>query len=141
MRRVGGLIGAVLAAGITAYPAAAKADLFSSLSYGVHASTTGDGITLEKPLLYDFSVRVTTSALSVSQQFSYDGHPYTTTTRYNNYGLIADYRPYGGRSRISGGLVFGNDRVDNIARPDTAMLRVGNGIYPVSGTGTVSARL
>jgi hypothetical protein len=126
---------------LVAVPAAARADLFSSVSAGVHVSTIGHGITLEKPLLYDFSVRITTGSLSVSQQSTYDTTSYTTTTRYSNVGVIADYRPYAGRYRISGGLVFGNDRVDNIARPDTATLRVGNGIYPVSGTGTVSARL
>ncbi len=116
MRRVAGPLGVALAVGIAALPTVARADLFSSLSYGVHASTIGDGITLEKPLLYDFSVRVTTGALSVSNQSSYDGTPYVTTTRYNNFGVIGDFRPYGGRYRISAGLVFGSDRIDNIAR-------------------------
>jgi hypothetical protein len=132
---------ASFAVALAALPAAARADLFSSVSYGVHASTVGDGITLEKPLLYDFSLRVTTGALSVSQQFSYDGNPYTTTTRYNDFAVIGDYRPYAGRYRISGGLVFGNDRIDSVARAEAATLRVGNGVYPVSGTGTVSARV
>ena len=122
-------------------PAAARADLFSSVSYGVHASTIGHGITLEKPLLYDFSVRVTTGTLSVSQEFRYDGNPYTTTTRFSNVGVIGDFRPYGGRYRISGGLVFGNDRIDSVARDVAAQIRVGNGLYPVSGTGTVDARV
>jgi len=138
MRR---LAAASFAVALAAVPAAARADLFSSVSYGVHASTTGHGVTLEKPLLYDFSVRVTTNTMSISQQFSYDDNPYTTTTRYNDFALIADYRPHAGRYRISGGLVFGNDDVGNVARADTALLRVGNGIYPTAGTGTVTTHL
>jgi hypothetical protein len=138
MRR---LAAASFAVALAAAPASARADLFSSVSYGVHASTTGHGITLEKPLLYDFSVRVTTNTMSVSQQFSYDRNPYTTTTRYNDFAVIADYRPHAGRYRISGGLVFGNDNVQNVARADNAVLRVGNGIYPTTGTGTVTSRL
>ncbi|MBV8580155.1 MAG: hypothetical protein JOZ86_05920 [Candidatus Eremiobacteraeota bacterium] len=138
MRR---LVAAAFAAALAALPAAARADLFSSVSYGVHVSTIGDGITLEKPLLYDFSVRVETGALSVSQQFSYDKNPYTSTTRYQNYAVIGDYRPYAGRYRISAGLVFGNDGVDNVSRDVAALVRVGNGIYPVSGTGTITARV
>jgi hypothetical protein len=141
MRRVAGLLGAFLAVGIAACPTAVQADLFSSLSYGVRASTIGDGITLEKPLLYDFSVRVTTGALSITNQSSYDGTPYTTTTRYNNFGVIGDFRPYGGRYRISGGLVFGNDRIDNIARPQSALIQVGNGLYSSAGAGQVLARV
>jgi hypothetical protein len=136
-----GLAAASFVLALVAMPAVARADLFSSVSYGVQASTIGHGITLEKPLLYDFSVRITTGTLSVSQESSYDSNPYTTTTRYSNVGVIADYRPYGGRYRISGGLVFGNDRVDNIARDVGALVRVGNGLYPVSGTGVVNARV
>ncbi|HEV3086687.1 MAG TPA: hypothetical protein VGX96_05625 [Candidatus Elarobacter sp.] len=132
---------AACAVALAAMPAAARADLFSSVSYGVHVSTIGDGITLEKPLLYDFSVRVNTGAMSVSQQFSYDNNPYTSTAHYSNFSVIGDYRPYAGRYRISGGLVFGNDRIDNVAREEGALIRVGNGIYPSSGTGTVLARV
>jgi hypothetical protein len=122
-------------------PAAARADLFSAVSYGAHVSTVGDGITLEKPLLYDLSVRVVTNSVSVSQQLSYDGVPYTSTSRFRNVGLIGDFRPYAGRYRISGGLLFGSDRIDNVARPDGAALQVGSGLYAASGAGTVSSRV
>jgi len=134
-------VAASVAFALAALPIAARADLFSSVSYGAHAGTTGYGVSLERPLLYDFSVRVQTGTLSVSQQLTYDGSPYTTTTRYNDVALIADYRPHAGRYRISAGLVFGGDNVQNVARPDGAAMRVGNGIYPVSGTGTVTTRL
>ncbi len=138
MRR---LAAASFALAVVAVPAAARADLFSSVSSGVHVSTIGHGITLEKPLLYDFSVRITTGTLSVSEQSTYDTTAYTTTTRFSNVGVIADYRPYAGRYRISGGLVFGNDRIDNVARDPGRLVRIGNGFYPVSGTGTVNARV
>ncbi|HEY0392963.1 MAG TPA: hypothetical protein VGD01_00580 [Candidatus Elarobacter sp.] len=138
MRR---LAAASFAAALAALPAAARADLFSSVSYGVHASTAGHGVTLEKPLLFDFSLRLETNTMSVSQQFSYDRNPYTSTSHYNNFAVIADYRPYAGRYRISGGLVFGNDRIDNVAREQSSTLRVGNGVYPVTGTGAVTARV
>ena len=132
---------AAFAVAIAVVPAAARADLFSSVSYGVQASTIGHGITLEKPLLYDFSVRIQTGTMSVSQQFNYDGSPYTSTAHYNHVAVLGDYRPSAGRYRISAGLVFGNDGVDNVARFDAATLRVGNGVYPISGTGVVSTHL
>lgn len=132
---------AALAGLLTLFPAAARADVFSSLSYGVHVSTIGDGITLEKPLLYDFSLRLATNTASVSQQLEYDGNPYTSTAKYRNVAVIADYRPYAGRYRISGGLVFGNDRIDNTARDENGIIRVGSGVYPAAATGTVTSRL
>jgi hypothetical protein len=132
---------AAFAVVLAALPAAARADLFSSVSYGVQVSTVGHGITLEKPLLYDFSVRIQTGTMSVSEQFNYDGNPYTSTAHYNHVAVIGDYRPYAGRYRISGGLVFGSDGVDNVARSEAPTLRVGSGIYPISGTGMVSTHL
>ena len=128
-------------AALAALPAAARADLFSSVSYGVQASTVGHGITLEKPLLYDFSLRIVTGSLSVSDESTYDNNRYTTTTRYNNVAVIGDFRPSAGRYRISGGLVFGNDRIDNVARDEAAQLRIGRGLYPVGAAGTVTARV
>jgi hypothetical protein len=129
------------AAALVAAPATARADIFSSVSTGVHVSTIGHGITLEKPLLYDFSLRISTGYLSVSQQFQYDNNPYTTTTHDNNVAVIADYHPHSGRTRISGGLVFGNDYVSSVARDVASTVRIGNGLYPIGGTGTVTARV
>lgn len=131
----------MLACALAALPEAARADLFSSISYGLQTSTIGSGITLEKPLLYNFSARISTGAGSVSQQLAYDRTPYGSTAKFNNVAAIADFRPYGGRYRISGGLVFGNDRIDNIAEPGASTLRVGNAIYPTAGTGIVTTRL
>ena len=126
---------------LAALPAAAVADTFSSVSFGAHASTIGDGITLEKPLLYDFSVRVATGKMSVSQQFTYDNNRYTTTNRYNNVAVIADFHPYAGRYRISGGLVFGSDSIENVARDEASLIRIGSNFYPAGGTGIVKARV
>ena len=132
---------ALLALGAALVPCAAQADLFSPISYGVHASTIGDGIVLERPLLYDFSVRVMTGAMSVSQQQSYDGQPYTATARYRNVSVIGDFHPYAGRWRISGGLVFGGDHIENVARISGAAFRVGQNLYPSAGIGDLRTRV
>src|ERR1700730_4786167 len=108
MRRIAA---ALFACVLFAAPTAARADLFSSLSYGVHVSTIGDGVTLEKPLLYDFSLRIATGNASVSEQFSYDGNPYTSTSKFNNIALIGDYRPNASRYRSATRLVFENDTI------------------------------
>jgi hypothetical protein len=134
-------VAASLAVALAALPAVARADAFSAVSFGAHVSSIGDGITIEKPLLSDFSMRLETNNLSVSDQLSYDNTKYVSTTHFQNVGIIADFRPYGGRYRISGGLLFGGDRIDNVARPGGGTIQVGNGLYPVSGTGTVTSRV
>jgi hypothetical protein len=138
MRR---LVAASFAAASLALPAAARADLFSAVSIGAHAGTTGAGVTLEKPLLYNFSLRLESNALSVSQQIRYDGQPYASTSRFRNIGVIGDFRPYGGRYRLSAGLLFGSDEIDNVAQPQASFTTVGTGIYPNAGAGAVTSRV
>lgn len=136
MRR---LAAGALALALAAVPAAASADLFSSVSYGAHVGTTGIGLTLEKPILYDFSVRLTTNNLSVSQSMLYDNQPYASTNKYQNFGVIADFRPYAGRWRISGGLLFGSDYVRNTLRAGGSSVNVGGSVYPTAGAGNVTS--
>lgn len=141
MSRTAFAAAASLAVALAALPAAARADAFSPVSFGAHVSTTGAGVTLEKPLLYDFSMRIETNYLSVSQQLSYDNVKYNSTSKFQNVGIIADFRPYAGRYRISAGLLFGGSRIDNVAEPGGSTIQVGNAVYPTSGTGTVTSRV
>lgn len=134
-------LAALFALTSVAAPAAARADLFSPVSYGVHASTIGDGIVLERPLLFDFSARVMTGTLSSSQETSYDGQRYTATTRYRNVALIGDFHPYAGRWRLSGGLVFSGDAVENVARLDGPTVTIGRGGYATAAITDVRTKV
>jgi hypothetical protein len=138
MRRLAAACVAVACAG---FPAAARADLFSSVSYGAQVSTIGAGVTVEKPLLYNFSARITTGSGSYSSTLRYDGTPYTTTNKFGNVAVIADFRPSAGRYRLSGGVLVGSDRIDGTARAANGNVQVGNGIYSAAQTGVVATRV
>ena len=133
--------GALFAAALALCPLAARADLFSSVSYGVQASTVGDGFTLEKPLLYDFSVRIVGNTGSQSQQMSYDANSYTATSHFRDIGVIGDFRPYGGRYRLSAGLFSGGDDIVNTAHPDGGVVRLNGNTYAAASAGTVQTRV
>jgi hypothetical protein len=131
-----------LACALAALPAAARADAFSAVSVGLHVSTIGDGISLEKPFLYDFSLRLETDWQSVTRQTHYTNTPFTSTLHANDVAVLGDFRPYGGRWRISGGMLFGNDAVTNVARLGTSgSAQVGNNVYPSAGIGTLTSRV
>ncbi|HZO92995.1 MAG TPA: hypothetical protein VFB22_04445 [Candidatus Baltobacteraceae bacterium] len=138
MRR---LAAAAFAVALLAPPAVARADAFSAVSVGVHAGTTGAGVTLEKPLLYNFSVRIETNWLTVAQQMRYDAQSYASTSHFRNAGVIADFRPYGGRYRLSAGLLFGSDEIDNVAQPSGSTIQVGSGVYSGAAAGSVTSRV
>jgi hypothetical protein len=134
-------VAALLAGALCALPAIARADSFDPVSFGVHASTLGYGITLERPLLFDLSVRATTGALTSNAQRSYDNAPWSSTFRQNNVLLAMDWRPYAGRWRLSGGLLFGSDHIDKVAQSVNGSISLNGNSYPVAGTGLVSSRI
>lgn len=122
-------------------PAIARADSFDPVSFGVHASTLGDGITLERPLLFNLSARIDTGLLSQSTQHIYDHNPWTSTFHENNVLVAMDWRPYGGRWRLSGGLLFGGDYVEKVAQPINSSYVLNRDTYPASQAGVVSAHV
>jgi hypothetical protein len=132
---------AMLLGALCAIPAVARADSFDPVSFGVHVSTLGDGITLERPLLFDLSARVTTGLLSTSTSGTVDGNPWTSTFHENNVLVAMDWRPYGGRWRVSGGLLLGGDHVDKVAQSFGSNYLFNGNAYPVTGAGVVSSRI
>jgi hypothetical protein len=132
-------VGAVLLGALCAYPALARADAFDPVSFGVHASTLGYGITLERPLLFDLSARITTGLLSSTTQHSYDNAPWSSTFHENNALVAIDYRPYGGRWRLSGGLLFGSDHVDKVAAPVGGVYHLNGTSYAATSVGNITS--
>lgn len=130
---------AILLTALCAVPAGARADSFDPISFGVHASTLGYGITLERPLLFDLSARVSTGWLSYTRQQSYDNDPWTSTFQENNVLVAADWRPYAGRWRLSGGILFGGDRINRVATSVNGSYLLNGTAYPVSQAGVVSS--
>ncbi len=132
---------AVLLSALCLIPVTARADSFDPISIGAHIGTLGAGVTLERPLLFDLSARVTTGALSTTNQQTYNNAPWTSTFHENNVLVAMDWRPYGGRWRLSGGLLFGGDYVNKVAQSNSGNYLLNGNSYPVSGAGVVSARV
>jgi hypothetical protein len=132
---------AVLLGVLCAFPAAARADSFDPISIGVHVSTLGDGVTLERPLLFNLSARIDTGLLSQSLQHTYDHNPWESTFHENNVLVAMDWRPYAGRWRLSGGLLFGGDYVEKVAQSVNSAYVLNGDTYASNQAGVVSAHV
>jgi hypothetical protein len=132
---------ALLAVALCAFPATARADSFDPISFGVHVSTLGDGITLERPLLFDLSARISTGSLSTTSTITYDNNPWSSTFHENNVLVAMDWRPYAGRWRLSGGILFGGDYVEKTAQHAGGNYFLNGNAYPVANAGVVSSRI
>jgi len=131
----------VLVGALLVVPAIAQADSFDPVSIGVHVSTLGDGVTLERPLLFNLSARIATGLLSQSAQRTYDHNPWTSTFHENNVLVAMDWRPYAGRWRLSGGLLFGGDYVEKVAQNINGNYTLNGNTYAATAAGVVSAHV
>jgi hypothetical protein len=131
----------LLLAALCAFPAVARADSFDPVSFGAQISTLGYGITLERPLLFDLSARVATGALSSSESGTISSDTWRTTFQEDNVLLAADWRPYGGRWRLSGGLLFGSDHADYAAEPSAGNYELNGRLYPAAAAGAVTGQV
>jgi hypothetical protein len=123
-------------------PALARADSFTPVSVGAQASTLGFGFTLERPLLFNFSARLATGFLSVSDETEVGGAAWTRTFREQNVLLAADWRPYAGRYRLTGGLLLSGDRTTYVAESvDGTNYAINKTLYPVSQVGVVRSQV
>jgi hypothetical protein len=132
---------ALLLVALCAYPARARADSFDPVSVGAEASTLGYGVTLERPLLFDLSARVTTGALSTSNEHSYDNNPWVSNFHQSNVLVAMEWRPYAGRWGLTGGVLFGNDFVNKTAQTYGSTYMLNGNAYPTAAAGVVSARI
>jgi hypothetical protein len=136
------LSAAVTLVALCGVPAIASADSFDPVSIGAQAGTLGFGLTLERPLLFNFSARIATGTLSSSDQVTSGGSPWTRTFSENNVLVAADWRPYAGRYRLTAGLLFGNDHTDYTVRSVDGRTYTINGTnYPVAQAGLVGAQV
>jgi hypothetical protein len=134
-------LAALLLAAWCVCPALARADSFDPVSFGVDLSTLGYGITLERPLLFNLSARLVTGNLSESGKATPAGSPGNATFRESNVLAVADWRPYGGRWYLSGGVLFGSDHLDWTPQASGGNYTLNGGVFPVSGTGAVQAQV
>jgi hypothetical protein len=133
---------ALAAASLGVFPALVRADSFTPVSVGVQTGTLGSGITLERPLLFNFSVRLQTGWLSTSDTPTIAGGPWARDFHEQNVLLAGDWRPDAGRYRFTAGLLLGGDNTTFVAKSvDGINVIVNNHAYPTAQAGIVSANV
>lgn len=132
-----GIVGAAVL--MTVSPALAQDDA-ATYSAGVTAGSLGVGPEVGFRPSPMFGVRGSASFLNVNGDFDVDDIDYRGKVKLESYGAVADFYPFKGGLRISGGFRINKNRVNVTATP-TSNVTVGNVTYTPAQVGTLTGNV
>lgn len=104
---------------------------------GVRAGTLGVGGDVAVEVMPTLSARVGYSWLSFNTSIDSDDVEYDAKPRLSNGNLFLDWSPLG-PFRITGGVVFNNNRIDVTAVPTGGNFTINGVVYPASSIGRMA---
>jgi len=107
---------------------------------GLRIGTPGIGIELESLVTDRFGVRALVNGGSVSYDYDESGIRYDGKFRFGTGFLLADWHPYAGSFRLSGGLAYNNQRFAGTARPGSA-ININGTVYSPAEVGSLEGRV
>ena len=117
--------------------ALAGAGSVQAAGIGIRAGTTGIGGDVAWGIAPTLSARLGYSALRWSRDVSTDGVRYDGTLKLSNLSGLLDFSPLG-PFRLTGGLVYNDNRYDMRGEPDGATYRLGGRTYTTADIGSLS---
>ena len=104
---------------------------------GVRAGTTGLGADIGWSLAPALTARVGYSALDWNHDFNTDDVRYDGRLKLSNLSGLVDFFPIGG-FRLTGGLIFNNNRYDVNGQPSNGTFTISGRTYSTSQVGSLS---
>lgn len=118
--------------------ALAAAGSAQAAGVGVRAGTTGVGGDVGISLMPTLSARLGYSGLSYSRDIDVTDVEYDGRLRLSNVNLLLDFSPLPGPFRITGGLIFNDNKIDVTGRPTGGTYTLNGTVYPAAAVGSLS---
>ena len=125
---------ACVAAGLTVGAVASA----SAAGVGLRAGTTGLGGDIGFSLLPTLSARIGYSGLSYSRSLDVTDVDYDGKLRLNNINALLDFSPLPGPFRVTGGLIFNDNKFDLTGKPRNGTYTLNGVMYPAFAVGNLS---
>ena len=100
-------------------------------------STLGPGIEVEQRLGDNLGIRLGVNYLPISTNFTVDDVRYKADFSWKNAALLADFYPFAGMFRLTGGVFYNGNTVDVSGTP-SGDVQIGDNTYSASDIGTIS---
>lgn len=123
------------AAGLLAAACVGATDVGVSADVG----TTGFGLHASLPLQTNLNARIGVNAASYNYSGSTSDADYDLKLKLNTYDALLDWFPAANGFRVSGGLVYNNNRIDTVAKPKSGASYTFNGnTYTAAQAGKIN---
>lgn len=99
---------------------------------GITAGTFGAGAEVTFGINENISIRGLFTAFDHDETLDADGVDYNTELELGGFGIMFDYHPFGGKFRLSTGLLKNNTGVTGVARP-TVATQIGDNVNDTFG--------
>lgn len=116
---------------------------FADATVNAKLSTLGLGVEAAIPLTQSLDARIGYNGYryNFDETSTSNGLPtnYSGDLKLNNVQLLADWHPWEGSFRLSGGVIFNNNKFEMTARPSGTTINIGGTPYTVGAGQTVNA--
>lgn len=109
---------------------------------GVNVGTLGVGPELGMTVIPNkFRARLTTGFGSYSETVTVNGTEYEGDIEMRNAGLLADYHPFGGYFRVTGGVIFNDNSYSAVGDPKNFKVYYNGQVYPAQPGDRITAEV
>lgn len=102
-------------------------------SVGLRAGTLGIGVEANKSYGEKLNFRLAYNFFEQSQDVNDGDTTYTGDLELSNGGIFADYHPWAGGFRLTGGIMLNDNEVTLNAKPNALTIEIGNNTYDLNG--------
>ena len=120
----------ILAATLAALSSAALADTTAAAK----VSTLGYGLDVAFPMTESIDARIGFNTFSYNTNKNSNGTNYSGQLSLGTLAALADWHPWEGSFRLTGGLMYNNNKFSMTAQPTGATVMVGGKPYAAAGT-------
>ncbi len=115
----------------------AAADDFSA---SLKVSTLGPGVEVQEKFGSNLGLRLDANYLPITTNFTVDSVRYKADFSWKNVSLLADFYPFSGIFRLTGGVFYNGNTVDVTGAP-SGTVQIGDHSYSAADVGTISGSL
>ncbi len=117
------------------------AGVASGQGIALKAGTDGAGLELQYALGDHFGARLQVDGGTVSHNLTESSVDYHARLRFSNALALADWHPFGGIWRVSGGVVYNKNKFDLTGQPSSGTFTLNGNTYPAAEIGSLQGRL